>query len=484
MSTVLYRKYRSRSFGEVIGQESVVAILKESILKDNTSHAYLFCGPRGTGKTSIARIFSRAVNCTNFAENKDVCNVCDNCISIMKDESLDIIEMDAASNRGIEEIRNLRDNINYLPTSLKKKIYIIDEAHMLTKEAFNALLKTLEEPPAHVMFILATTEAHKLPITILSRVERYDFRLGTKEEVVSKLKKIVKAEGKKVDSDVWDVIYMKSGGSFRDAESLLGKILANSSNEKITKEYVFSVLGIYSEDDLDRLIKAIIDSDFKEFKNALDAFNNLSGNVNTLIDQTLEELHNTVIELALSNKPISSYVELINLLIKTKKDARDFSDKKMILELNVVNFIGRKEVAEPRKVKVAEEKPKNMAEKIEKKEVEIKTDNILSQIASHPEVSMPRLKAILLNSTYVVNGDVLVIQNAYKFNVNMLDKSDHKKIIFGVLETINPQIKEIVIELVDDSEIVAIVESEPEIDVIEVKSEQLIDNSDIIENIL
>lgn len=487
MSTVLYRKYRSRSFSEIIGQEHIVAILSESILQNNTSHAYLFCGPRGTGKTSIARIFAKAVNCLNFVEKKDVCNECSNCISIMNEETLDIIEMDAASNRGIEEIRNLRDNINYLPTSLKKKVYIIDEAHMLTKEAFNALLKTLEEPPEHVIFILATTEAHKIPITILSRVERYDFRLGTKEEVVSKLKKIVKGEKKKVDSEAWDVIYMKSGGSFRDAESLLGKIISNTQDEKITKEYVFSVLGIYSEDDIAKLIQAISDSNFPEFKNALDSFDNLSGNINTLLDQALESLHSKVIELTISGKPISKYIEIINLFIKTKKDIRDFSDKKMILELNVINFMGIKNPASLQKEdKVQDTKPvKNVAEKkIETTKESVGDSNLLVQISSSPDLNMPRLKAILLSSSYEIVGNTLVIKNGYKFNVNMLQKEENLKTIMAITSSLNPSITEINIQQVEKSKVTE-VEIETVSVKIEVKSEEpLVDNSDIIENIL
>jgi DNA polymerase-3 subunit gamma/tau len=397
--------------------------------------------------------------------------------------------MDAASNRGIEEIRNLRDNINYLPTSLKRKVYIIDEAHMLTKEAFNALLKTLEEPPEHVIFILATTEAHKIPITILSRVERYDFRLGTKEEVVSKLKKIVKAENKKIDPEAWDVIYMKSGGSFRDAESLLGKIISNTQEDKITKEYVFNVLGIYSEDDIDRLVNSIMDYNFSEFKKALDSIDNLSGNINTLLDQALELLHSKVIELTLSNKPINKHIEIINLFIKTKKDIRDFSDKKMIFELNVINFMGlknQKPNSQIKETKAIEDKPiKNVAEKkVELKKEPIEEASLLVKIASHPEVSLPRLKAILLNSTYEIEGNKLIINNSYKFNVNILKKEENIKLISVVAREIDSSITEIIIQQVEK-----VKGNEVEIETvsvkIDVKSEEvLVDNSDIIENIL
>ena len=492
MSNVLYRKYRSQSFAEVIGQETVISILKESILQDSISHAYLFCGPRGTGKTSIARIFSRGVNCTNFIENQDVCNQCENCLAIMHEQTMDIIEMDAASNRGIEEIRNLKDSVNYLPTSLKKKVYIIDEAHMLTKEAFNALLKTLEEPPEHVIFILATTEAHKLPITILSRVERYDFRLATKKEITKKLELILKKEKKKANKDVWDVIYTKSGGSFRDAESLLGKLISNSNGEEISKEYIFNVLGIYSENDIDSLIESLKEKDFKKFHSSLEKLNNLNGNINTLIDQVLESLHKILIDEALKGGNPNEYSEIINIFIKTKKDIRDFSDKQMVFELNILNYFNRfnenngsKNIIDtPNK---ADENLKKDDRGVELNEEKISHDNLLTKIATSSEIKLPRLKAILLNSEYQINERSLNIYNKYKFNIDFINKKENNLLILNAIKSFDLGVETVRAEMRDlKEEEEALEEENSDFKHKDDKknNEGIVDNSDIIENIL
>ena len=188
MSSVLYRKYRAQDFDQLIGQGHITKLLKNAVKTDQISQAYLFVGSRGTGKTSAARILAKAVNCLHPKEDGNPCNECEVCVGITDGKLMDLMEIDAASNRGIDQIRELKEKIEYSPTDSKYKVYVIDEVHMLTTEAFNALLKTLEEPPAHVIFILATTDVHKLPPTILSRCQRYDFRLGTNEEIEKLLK--------------------------------------------------------------------------------------------------------------------------------------------------------------------------------------------------------------------------------------------------------------------------------------------------------
>jgi len=231
----LYRKYRPKKFSEVVGRDAIAKILSQEIKQDRVSHAYLFSGTRGTGKTTIARIFAKSLNCENRDKDKsEPCNECKSCISINESRSQDLVEIDAASNRRIEEIRELREHVKYVPSNSKYKVYIIDEVHMLTPEAFNALLKTLEEPPAHVIFILATTELHKIPETIFSRCQHFSFgKVGIKD-TIERLNRITKLEKAEVEPEVIKDIARRSGGALRDAESLLGQIL--SIGKKITSK--------------------------------------------------------------------------------------------------------------------------------------------------------------------------------------------------------------------------------------------------------
>ena len=230
MSRVLYRKYRAQNFDELIGQEHITKLLKNAVRKEQLSHAYLFVGSRGTGKTSTARILSKAVNCLDLKKDGNPCNKCEICVSITNGNFLDLIEIDAASNRGIDQIRELKERIEFAPSKGKYKIYIIDEVHMLTNEAFNALLKTLEEPPSHIIFILATTDVHKLPATILSRCQRYDFRLGTELEIEKVLKSVLKSEKLKIEDEALKLVVRNARGSYRDALSLLD-VIVNSQLE-------------------------------------------------------------------------------------------------------------------------------------------------------------------------------------------------------------------------------------------------------------
>jgi len=234
MHNAFYLKYRPQTLSQLIGQEAVKKNLLSSFQNNKLSHAYLLVGPRGTGKTSTARILAKMVNCS--AKQNIPCNECAECLSITDGSNLDLIEIDAASNRGIEDIRSLRDKIKLAPTSAKKKVYIIDEVHMLTAEAFNALLKTLEEPPTHALFILATTESQKIPQTIISRVQRLDFKLATQGELLEALSKIVKAEKIDIDEEAINLLVKKSDGSFRDGVKLLDQVA--SIGEKVTAKLI------------------------------------------------------------------------------------------------------------------------------------------------------------------------------------------------------------------------------------------------------
>ncbi len=239
---VLYRKYRPQNFSQVAGQEHIVRTLLNALNMDKVAHAYLFTGPRGTGKTTVARLLAKAVNCQKPKQGEPD-NQCSNCQEINSGKTLDLIEVDAASNRGIDEVRELRDGIKFSPNKLRYKIFIIDEVHQLTKEAFNALLKTLEEPPGHAIFILATTEIHKVPQTIISRCQRFDFYKLTLEKIVQRLAWIARQEKIKIEEPALRLVALNGDGSMRDAESLLGQIISIEDKE-ITLAEVQSILGV------------------------------------------------------------------------------------------------------------------------------------------------------------------------------------------------------------------------------------------------
>jgi DNA polymerase III subunit gamma/tau len=259
MSQALYRKYRPKDWDEVMGQDHIVTTLKHAIAADRVAHAYLFAGSRGTGKTTLARLLAKAVNCLNEDRTKRPDNECENCRAVNENRFLDLIEIDAASNTSVDDVRDLRDKINFSPSQGKYKIYIIDEVHMLSNQAFNALLKTLEEPPPHAIFVLATTEIHKIPATVLSRCQRHEFRRVPVDEIVANLRKIVQAEKLQADDDALIQIARQSAGGMRDAISLLDQL--SSTGDKITLVLAQTVLGTATSQTVLDVVSSINDHD-------------------------------------------------------------------------------------------------------------------------------------------------------------------------------------------------------------------------------
>ena len=262
MAEVFYRKWRPKSLGEVVGQEAITKTLKQAVAQGRTSHAYLFCGTRGTGKTSTARILAKAINCLSPKDGEPD-NECHICVGINEARALDLIEIDAASNRGIDDIRDLSDKVRFSPNESRYKIYIIDEVHMLTEPAFNALLKTLEEPPAHAVFILATTEAHKVPLTIISRCQRYDFRRIPIDQMVAKLAYISEQEGIEVSDEALHLVARIANGGLRDAENLLEQVVV-SYGSPISEDDVRQMLGLGGDEIVLELVKHIIGKSVKD----------------------------------------------------------------------------------------------------------------------------------------------------------------------------------------------------------------------------
>ncbi len=284
----LYRRWRAQTFSEIVGQGAVVETLRNAVRLDRVSHAVLFVGPRGTGKTSLARILAKALNCTDLRDG-DPCDACPSCVAIREGRALDLIEIDAASNRGINDIRDLRERINYAPTDLRRKVYILDEAHQITKEAWNALLKSLEEPPEFVAFMFASTQVQDFPPAILSRLQRYDVRPLTVPEIEGKLGKILEAESIEADPAAIRLIATLAAGGMRDAESMLDQLLA-SAGGRIDEAAVRDLLGLAPAEAVDRLVAALVAGDVVGGVGVLDELDERGRDVGTVLDQVIESI--------------------------------------------------------------------------------------------------------------------------------------------------------------------------------------------------
>ena len=321
----LYRKYRPVDFNSVYGQEEVVTVIKNAIVSGKVSHAYLFCGPRGTGKTTIAKIIARLVNCENLVDGNP-CGKCYNCLNYLN--SNDIVEIDAASNNGVDEIRELKDKINLVPSNSKYKVYIIDEVHMLTTQAFNALLKTLEEPPSHVIFILATTEPHKIPLTIASRCQKFRFSKIDDKKIVERLREISNLEGITIDDDALYEIARLSDGGMRDAINFLDQLVAYS-NDNITIDDVYKVNGSVSYEELYTLLDNIKNNNKVKLIEFVDYLDESGKDINKFVEEMLIFLKDVILY---KNANILSSISTKNEYIKLVSDKYNDKDLYDLIE--------------------------------------------------------------------------------------------------------------------------------------------------------
>ncbi|MCC6418945.1 MAG: DNA polymerase III subunit gamma/tau [Gemmataceae bacterium] len=356
--TVLARRYRPQAFADLVGQEPVAQALANALQTGRVAHAYLFTGARGVGKTSTARILAKSLNCVN-GPTATPCNQCDSCVSIAGGDDVDVLEIDGASNRGIDEVREIRQNVQFRPTRSKYKIYIIDEVHMLTAPAFNALLKTLEEPPAHVKFIFATTEVQKIPVTILSRCQRFDFAgIGT-VRIVERLRQIVASEGMQAADDALELVARRAGGSMRDAQSLLDQLLA-FGEDRLTADHVHRLLGTANEDRVADLAAAVLAHDAKRALELLTGAADEGIQPGEILDQLIDYWRDLMVAascggaegltLGVSGKQRAALAEQargtkldtllagLDVLVGAKARARGTSHGRVLLEMAIVRL--------------------------------------------------------------------------------------------------------------------------------------------------
>lgn len=438
---VLYRKYRPDNFSSIVGQDYMVSILKNAIKNDKISHAYIFSGPRGTGKTSTAKVFAKAINCLNPTE-EGPCNECESCLHFK--ENADIIEIDAASNNGVDEIREIINNIKLAPAYSKYKVYIIDEVHMLSTSAFNALLLTLEEPPKHVVFILATTNIEAVPITILSRCQRFDFHKISIADIIKRLKYVISNENIAIDDDALEEIAYISDGGMRDALSILDQL--SSTTEKITINDVIEHFGSVSKKQINDLFNLILENDVDNFDNMMKKLKELAIDYKVLIKKMLEKIEEEAIkvkknynyqglsydklkEMAFNLADISNYVNmsidpylLIEITLLKYFPGREVKEKLVDESIpndqNTTKIISREIIKEnPEKIKT----PAPVAATNEETPAKIISREIISQPETYTE-----LIKIRVNNCFV-NAKKEYLQNLKemwkKFVDNLSDKS-------------------------------------------------------------
>ena len=332
MAKALYREYRPQKFSDVLGQDRVVNVLKNQVKSGQISHAYLFAGERGCGKTTCAKIFAKAINCLNPIDSSP-CGECENCKSIEEESTMDVVEMDAASNRRIDDIRNLKETVVYPPNNLKYKVYIIDEAHMITREAFNALLKIMEEPPSHLVFILATTEIEKIPKTILSRVQKFEFNKIGREDIIKQIDIILSDRNITIEQEAKELIVKKAKGAMRDALSILDQVLSIDKNNFTLKD-VENILGLVDFESLDKLIANIISYNQKDSLDLLFDLRNNNKDDKDILDGLVGYFRDIMIYKTSQNQ---KYIENLDYLDLIKEKIEKISSDRLVSYLEILN---------------------------------------------------------------------------------------------------------------------------------------------------
>ena len=341
MYHALYRKYRPTDFDSVVGQNTIVKTLLNSVKNQSLTHAYMFFGPRGTGKTTVSKIFARSVNCLEPVDG-NACGKCKNCLYSHQKECVDIIEIDAASNNGVDEIRELRNNVALVPSELKYKVYIIDEVHMLSISAFNAFLKTLEEPPAHAIFILATTDPQKVPETIISRCQCFSFKRISDEMIVERLKYVCKEENISIDEDVLYEIAVASDGGMRDSLGMLDK-LSSYTDSKITLEDFAELNGMITSKELNKFCSELFCGNLAFVLNSINKYNSEGKNLIQIVSQMMHYLRNLLVDYYISNTNLEFSINLVQTMVNTINenmfDIKKSSNPKIFIEMLLIKFV-------------------------------------------------------------------------------------------------------------------------------------------------
>lgn len=454
---VLYRKYRPNNFDNIVGQEYIVKTLKNSIKSNKISHAYIFSGPRGTGKTSTAKVFAKTINCLNSVDGNS-CDKCSKCLEF--NDNPDVIEIDAASNNGVNEIRELKNSITVLPTNSKYKIYIIDEFHMITTEAFNALLKTLEEPPSHVIFIMATTDIQKVPITILSRCQRFDFKKLTVNDIFSYLKKVAKLENIKITDEALKEISYISDGGMRDALSVLDQ-LNNVENREITLNDVNNLLGNVSTQTINNLANSLIDNNKKDISRIIKELNDKGTDYKVFIEKLILKLKDEALKYKFDNNNIEIFDKLKNLmfeLVNKMDNLKNLSNPYIVIEmilLSYVNLNPEKNNKKEEKNEKKEAKLEKIQEKVEKEEKnEEKTEESLKK-DSNIEKKELNLGNKVKKSNKIISREIILnrINNCF-CNANRKKRDELIKLWHDFISYVEKNNKEI-LSIIIDSNIVA-----------------------------